>query len=55
MHSKKIKQPKIDVCVECTYNALKECIDLLQSAKRKHSIVLQVLQALIPKTLVPNT
>jgi hypothetical protein len=36
------------MCVVCAYNALKESIDLLQSAMRKHSIVLQLLQALKP-------
>jgi hypothetical protein len=55
MHSKKKKQPRINECVVCVCNALEENIDLLQIAIRKHTIVLQLLQALISQTLVPNT
>jgi hypothetical protein len=38
------------MCVLCVHNALKESSDLLQSAKRKHLIVLPLLQTLIPNT-----
>jgi hypothetical protein len=50
MYSKKVMQPRIDVCVVWAHNALKESSDLLQSAKCKHSIVLPLLQTLIPNT-----
>jgi len=44
------KKSRINVCVMCPYYALKESSDLLQSVKCKCSIVLLLLQTLIPNT-----
>jgi hypothetical protein len=35
MHSKKVRQPKINVCVVCAHHGFKESNDLLQNTKCK--------------------